>query len=178
LSIIKSTYYSKIIPYFIKNGLSKNIMDVPKFLKIVINIGFNSNNTSKKQMDDIKTELSLISAQQPVFTKAKKSIAGFKIKKGVYVGCKVTLRRDNMYNFLDKILFLVLPRIRDFKGLSSKSFDGTGNYNFSIKEQIVFPEINYDNIETIRGMDICIATSSKNNEICKTLFKALNFPLN
>lgn len=174
----KDYYYSDVIPSFIKNGVSKNIMDVPRFTKVIINIGFNSSNLSKKNIDDIYNELYLLSGQKPIFTKARTSIAGFKIRKGVNVGCKVTLRRNNMYNFLGKLVYLVLPRVRDFKGLNSKSFDGRGNYSFGLKEQIIFPEINYDKVEIVRGMDITIATTALTDVKCKLLLEYSCFPFN
>lgn len=174
----KEHYSTNVVTSFIKNGYSKNIMDVPKFLKVIVNIGFNSSNLNKKNIDDIFNELFLICGQKPVFTKARKSIAGFKLREGVNVGCKVTLRKNNMYNFLGKIVFLVLPRVRDFKGLNSKSFDGLGNYTFGLKEQIIFPEINYDKVEIIRGMDITIVTSAFSDKKCKMLLEACYFPFN
>lgn len=174
----KDYYYSSVVPTFIKDELAKNIMDVPKFLKVVVNIGFNGVSLSKKNIDDIFNELYLISGQKPIFLKARKSIAGFKIREGVNIGCKVTLRKENMYNFLGKLVYLVLPRVRDFRGLNPKSFDGRGNYSFGLKEQIIFPEINYDKIEIIRGMDITIVTSARTDLICKTLLELCCFPFN
>lgn len=174
----KDHYYSAVVSSFINKGLSKNVMDVPRFSKVIVNIGFNSASLSKKNVDDLYNELSLICGQKPVFTKARKSIAGFKIRKDVNVGCKVTLRKNNMYNFLGKIVFLVLPRVRDFKGLSSRSFDGRGSYSFGLKEQIVFPEISYDKVEIIRGMDITIVTTALTDDKCKLLLEACYFPFN
>ncbi|HIH2763161.1 MAG TPA: 50S ribosomal protein L5 [Candidatus Azoamicus sp.] len=176
MSKIKILYASNVIPDFLKKNISKNIMDVPKITKVVINMGFDHANTTKKQINDIFTDLSLISGQKPIITKAKKSIAGFKIREGFELGCKVTLRKKNMYNFLDKLIFLILPRVRDFKGLSNKSFDGRGNYSLGIKEHIVFPEIDYNKVDIIRGMDISIITNAKNNEKGFLLLKALKFP--
>lgn len=176
MSKIKKLYTSTVIPEFINNKVSKNIMDVPKIVKIVINMGFDHANTTKKQINDIFADLSLISGQKPIITKAKKSIAGFKIRQGFELGCKTTLRKKNMYNFLDKLIFLILPRVRDFKGLSIKSFDGKGNYSLGIKEHIVFPEIDYNKVDIIRGMDISIVTNAKNNEKGFLLLKALKFP--
>lgn len=174
----KEYYYSDVIPAFIENSLSKNVMAVPKFLKVIINIGFNGANLSKKNIDDIFNELNLVSGQKPVFTKARQSIAGFKIREGVNIGCKVTLRRENMYNFLGKLVYLVLPRVRDFRGLNAKSFDGRGNYSFGLKEQIIFPEINYDKIEIVRGMDITIVTTARTDVMCKKLLELSCFPFN
>jgi len=178
LSKLKKLYYDIIVPDFINKKLAKNVLDVPRLLKIVVNMGLGTSISGKKSIDDIRDELSLITNQKPIITKARKSIAGFKIRQGFDIGCKVTLRKSNMYNFLDKLLFVVLPRIRDFRGLSLKSFDGRGNYSFGIKEYIVFPEINYDKIDTIRGMDISIVTNAKSNEHGKILLKAFKFPFN
>ncbi len=174
----KAYYYSSVVDFFIKNNFAKNIMEVPRFSKVVVNVGFDSSSLNKKNIDDISNELFVICGQKPVFTKAKKSIAGFKIRKDVSVGCKVTLRRDNMYNFLGKLVFLVLPRVRDFKGLSVKSFDGFGNYSVGLKEQIVFPEINYDKVEIVRGMDITIVTTALTDKKGKLLLEACHFPFN
>lgn len=174
----KEHYFSNVITSFIKDGLAKNILDVPRFVKVVLNVGFNNSNLSNKNIEDIFNELYLVSAQKPVFTKARQSIAGFKIRQGVNVGCKVTLRKENMYNFLGKLVYLVLPRVRDFKGLNSKSFDGRGNYSLGLKEQIIFPEISYDKVEIVRGMDITIVTTAKNNKSCKLLLEMCSFPFN
>lgn len=178
MSSLKEYYYKVIVPDFLEKKTAANILDVPRILKIVINIGFDASKVSKKDIDNISNELALISGQRPIITKAKKSIAGFKIRQGFDVGCKVTLRKQKMYNFLDKLLYLVLPRIRDFKGLSLKSFDGRGNYSLGIKEQIVFPEISYDKVDIIRGMDISIITNALTDEKGKLLLKAFNFPFN
>ncbi len=177
MNISKQYYQEKIIPYFIEKNLFKNKMEVPQIKKIIINTGFNITNSNKKNIDEITNDLALISHQKPIITKAKKSIAGFKIRKNFIIGCKVTLRKKNMYNFLDKLINLVLPRIRDFKGLNSKSLDGNGNISIGIKEYTIFPEINYDKITTLRGLDITIVTNAKNNETAKTLFKLFNFPI-
>lgn len=173
---LKNHYYNVVIPTFIKNKIAKNIMEVPKILKVVINMGLGLSATNKKNLSDVMNELSLISGQKPIVIKAKKSIASFKIRKGFDIACKVTLRKSNMYNFLDKLLFIVLPRVRDFRGISLKSFDGYGNYSLGIKEHIVFPEINYDKVDTIRGMNISIVTNALTDEKGKMLLKALNFP--
>lgn len=178
MSSLKEHYYKVIVPDFLEKKNAANILDVPRLLKIVINIGFDASKVSKKDIDNIVSELALISGQRPIITKARKSIAGFKIREGFDVGCKVTLRKQKMYNFLDKLLYLVLPRIRDFKGLSLRSFDGQGNYSLGIKEQIVFPEISYDKVDIIRGMDISIITNALTDEKGKMLLKAFNFPFN
>ena len=176
MSNLKKYYNDIVIPLFITNNFAKNIMDVPKILKVVINMGLGLSGSNKKNLSDSLNELSLISGQKPVIIKSKKSIAGFKIRKGFDIACKVTLRQHNMYNFLDKLLFIVLPRVRDFRGISLKSFDGYGNYSLGIKEHIVFPEINYDKIDLIRGMNISIVTNALNDKKGKLLLKYLNFP--
>ncbi len=176
MNISKEFYNNTIIPNFIKKKHVTNIMAVPKILKVVINMGFKPSIVTNKSIDDFVKELTLISGQKPIVTKAKQSIAGFKLRKGFIIGCKVTLRKQNMYNFLDKLVALVLPRIRDFKGLSSKSFDGSGNYSLGIKEHIIFPEIDYDKISSVKGLDICIVTNSKTNALCKLLLTEFKFP--
>ena len=154
----------------------KNIFEVPKLEKIIVNIGVGEAVSDSKVINNAINDLTLITGQKPVITKAKKSIAGFKLRKGLSIGCKVTLRKKRMYEFLDRLIFIALPRVRDFKGLSKKSFDGLGNYSIGIKEQIIFPEINYDNIDKVRGMDITIVTSSNNNEHAYELLKSFNLP--
>lgn len=176
MSKVREIYYNIIIPEFINKKFSKNVMDVPKILKVVINMGFNASTIGKKNINDILNDLSLISGQHPIVTKARKSIAGFKIREGYDIGCKVTLRKYRMYKFLDKLLFMVLPRVRDFRGISIKSFDGNGNYSFGIKEHIVFPEIDYDKVDVIKGMDISIVTNAKTDEKGKRLLTAFKFP--
>ena len=175
---ISKEYYTKyIIPSFIEKNLFKNVMAVPSLEKVIINTAFSVANSTKKNIDEIINDLSLIASQKAVTTKAKKSIAGFKLRKDFIIGCKVTLRKHNMYNFLNKFVSLVLPRIRDFKGLPSKSFDGHGNYSIGIKEYTIFPEIDYDKVTTIRGLDITIVTNAKTDEKSKLLLKAFNFPI-
>lgn len=176
MTISTNYYKNNIIPYFIEKKLCKNIMEVPKFEKVIINSGFTVANSNKKNIEEIINDLSLITSQKAVTTKAKKSIAGFKVRKDFIIGCKVTLRKQNMYNFLNKLISVVLPRIRDFKGLPEKSFDGTGNYSIGIKEYTIFPEIDYDKVTTTRGLDITIVTNAKTNEKCKLLLKAFKFP--
>ncbi len=158
-----------------KFGL-KNIFEVPKLEKIVVNIGVGEAVSDSKVINNAIEDLSLITGQKPVITKAKKSIAGFKLRKGLSIGCKVTLRKKRMYEFLDRLVFIALPRVRDFKGLSKKSFDGSGNYSIGIKEQIIFPEINYDKIDKVRGMDITITTTAKKKEHAYELLKSFNLP--
>jgi len=154
----------------------KNVMAVPKLTKVVINMGVGEALTDKKHLESAVNDLELIAGQKAVITKASKSVASFKLREGWPVGCKVTLRGDRMYDFIERLVNIAIPRERDFRGLNPKSFDGQGNYSMGIKEQIIFPEINYDNIDKIRGMDICINTSASNNEDAKALLEVLNFP--
>ena len=154
----------------------KNIFEVPKLVKIVVNIGVGEAVSDSKIINKAIEDLSLITGQKPVVTKAKKSIAGFKLRKGLNIGCKVTLRKKRMFEFLDRLIFIALPRVRDFKGLSKKSFDGNGNYSIGIKEQIIFPEIDYDKVDKIRGMDITITTTTSNQDYAYELLKSFNLP--
>ncbi len=154
----------------------KNIFEVPKLVKIVVNMGVGEAVSDSKVINKAIEDLSLITGQKPVITKAKKSIAGFKLRKGVNIGCKVTLRKKRMFEFLDRLIFIALPRVRDFKGLSKKSFDGNGNYSIGIKEQIIFPEIDYDKVDKIRGMDITITTTTTNQDHAYELLKSFNLP--
>ena len=154
----------------------KNIFEVPKLGKIVVNMGVGEAVSDSKVINKAIEDLSLITGQKPVITKAKKSIAGFKLRKGVNIGCKVTLRKKRMFEFLDRLIFIALPRVRDFKGLSKKSFDGNGNYSIGIKEQIIFPEIDYDKVDKIRGMDITITTTTTNQDHAYELLKSFNLP--
>ena len=154
----------------------KNIFEVPKLSKIVVNMGVGEAVSDSKVINKAIEDLSLITGQKPVITKAKKSIAGFKLRKGVNIGCKVTLRKKRMFEFLDRLIFIALPRVRDFKGLSKKSFDGNGNYSIGIKEQIIFPEIDYDKVDKIRGMDITITTTTTNQDHAYELLKSFNLP--
>ena len=156
----------------------KNDMAIPKIEKISINMGVGEASQDKGKIDGAFNDLKLISGQQPVITKARKSVAGFKLREGVNVGVKVTLRRQKMYEFLDRLVNIALPRVRDFRGLSKKSFDGKGNYSLGLKEQIIFPEIDYDNLDSLRGMDITIVTSAINDEQGIELLKSFNLPIN
>ena len=153
-------------------------MATPKIEKISINMGVGEASQDKGKIDGAVNDLKLICGQQPVITKARKSVAGFKLREGVNVGVKVTLRKQKMYEFLDRLVNIALPRVRDFRGLSKKSFDGKGNYSLGLKEQIVFPEIDYDNLDSLRGMDITIVTSAKNDEQGLELLKSFNLPIN
>ena len=170
-------YKNKIIPLMIKKHNYSNIMEVPKLLSISLNIGVGDAKTNSKGFESAINELSLISGQKPINTLAKKDISNFKIRKGWPVGCKVTLRSHRMYEFLDRLISVALPRTRDFRGLSHKSFDGMGNFNFGIKEQIIFTEINYDKIQSIRGINITIVTSSKSDSEAYSLLKMFGLPL-
>ena len=154
----------------------KNALEVPKLEKIVINMGVGEATQDKKKVEAAAAEMEKISGQKPVITKAKKSIAQFKLREGMPIGCKVTLRRERMYEFLDRLVTIALPRVRDFRGLNPKSFDGRGNYAMGLKEQIVFPEINYDQIEKVRGMDIIITTTANTDEEARELLRLFNFP--
>ena len=156
----------------------KNVMAIPKIEKISINMGVGEASQDKGKIDGAVNDLKLISGQQPIITKARKSVAGFKLREGVSVGVKVTLRKQKMYEFLDRLVNIALPRVRDFRGLSKKSFDGKGNYSLGLKEQIVFPEIDYDNLDSLRGMDITIVTSAENDEQGFELLKSFNLPIN
>jgi large subunit ribosomal protein L5 len=158
-----------------KLGL-KNTMEVPRITKITLNMGVGEAVADKKIMENARADMEKISGQRPVTTIARKSVAGFKIRDGMPIGCKVTLRRERMYEFLDRLVNIAIPRIRDFRGLNPKSFDREGNYSMGVTEQIIFPEINYDEIDTIRGMDITITTTARTAEEGKALLEAFNFP--
>lgn len=174
---LKELYKKEIVAKLQKQFGYKNIMQVPKLQKITLNMGVGEAVTDKKVMNFALEDLSRIAGQKPVVTLAKKSIAGFKIREEWPIGCKVTLRSNQMYEFLDRLISIALPRVRDFRGLNPKSFDGTGNYSMGLQEQIVFPEIDFDKIDTIRGMDICITTSAKTNAEARALLEAFNLPL-
>ena len=171
--------YEKDIKKSLKTKLGfKNDMAIPKIEKISINMGVGEASQDKGKIDSAVNDLKLISGQQPVITRARKSVAGFKLREGVNVGVKVTLRKQKMYEFLDRLVNIALPRVRDFRGLSKKSFDGKGNFSLGLKEQIVFPEIDYDNLDSLRGMDITIVTSAENDEQGLELLKSFNLPIN
>ena len=170
-------YKSTVAPDLMKKFGYKSIMEVPRIEKITLNMGVGEAVADKKVMEHAVGDMQKIAGQKPVVTKSKKSIAGFKIRENYPVGCKVTLRRARMYEFLDRLVTVAIPRIRDFRGISGKAFDGRGNYNMGIKEQIIFPEIEYDKIDALRGMNITITTSAKNDEEAKALLLAFKFPL-
>ena len=165
-----------ISPKLVKDNKYDSPMQVPRILKIVLNMGVGQAVNDKKILEKASADLEKIAGQKPVLTRAKNSVAGFKIRKGYPIGCKVTLRGKRMYEFLDRLISIALPRVRDFRGLSPK-FDGRGNYNLGVKEQIIFPEIDYDKIDVIRGLNISIFTSAKNDSDAKSLFLGFNFPL-
>jgi large subunit ribosomal protein L5 len=171
-------YYKKnVTEELMKKFGYKSVMEVPRIEKITLNMGVGEAVADKKVMDHAVSDMQKIAGQKPVVTKSKKSIAGFKIRENYPVGCKVTLRRERMYEFLDRLVTVAIPRIRDFRGVSGKSFDGRGNYNMGIKEQIIFPEIEYDKIDALRGMNITITTTAKTDEEAKALLLAFKFPL-
>lgn len=174
---LKNLYQKTVVEQMMKKFGYKSIMEVPKITKITLNMGVGEAVGDKKIMNSAIEDLTVIAGQKPIVTKARKSIAGFKIREGWPIGCKVTLRANRMYEFLDRLINISLPRVRDFRGLNPKSFDGTGNYSLGIKEQIVFPEIDLDRIDKIRGLDICISTTAKTDEEARELLKAFNFPL-
>ncbi len=173
---LKDKYKKEVIQQLMKGFSYKNVMQVPKVTSIVLNVGMGEAIQDVKPLHAAAKELAVISGQQAVITRAKKSIAAFKLRENVPIGCRVTMRGDRMYDFLDRFISLALPRIRDFKGIPSKSFDGRGNYAFGIKEQIIFPEIDYDKVASMHGMDIVIVTSAKTNEEGKALLKYLGMP--
>lgn len=169
-------YRNEVAPALIEKFKYKSPMEVPKLEKVVINMGVGESKENPKAMEAAVNDLSLISGQKPVVTKAKKSVAAFKLREGMNVGCKVTLRGRRMYEFVDKLLNIALPRVRDFRGVSSNSFDGRGNYSMGLREQLVFPEIEYDKIDKVRGMDIVFVTTAKSDEEARELLKLLGMP--
>ncbi|MEW6674644.1 MAG: 50S ribosomal protein L5 [Nitrospirota bacterium] len=173
---LKERYIKEVIPAMMKEFSYKNLMEVPKVQKVVLNVGLGEAIQNIKLLDAAQKELSLITGQKAVVTKAKKSIASFKLRKGMPIGCKVTLRGNIMYEFLDRLISLALPRIRDFKGVSGKSFDGRGNYSLGLKEQFIFPEIEYDKVEIVHGLDVIICTSAETNKEGKALLGYLGMP--
>jgi large subunit ribosomal protein L5 len=176
LSRLQAHYRETVVPELIKKFGYKTTMQVPRLTKITLNMGVSEAVSDKKVMDHAVGDLTKIAGQKPVVTKSKKPIAGFKIREGVPVGTTVTLRGVRMYEFLDRFVTVALPRVRDFRGVSGRSFDGRGNYNIGVKEQIIFPEIDYDKIDAIRGLNICITTSAKTDDECKALLSAFKFP--
>ncbi len=174
---LKEKYAAEVVPFLRERFGYKNVQQIPKLEKVVINMSVGDAITNSKALDLAIAELQTISGQKPIVTKAKKSIAAFKLREGMNVGCKVTLRGERMYVFLDKLFNIVLPRIRDFRGLSRKSFDGRGNYNMGLREQLVFPEISFDKVDKARGMDIVIVTTAKSDEEATTFLESMGLPL-
>jgi large subunit ribosomal protein L5 len=173
---LKADYDERIVAAMTERFGYKNRMEVPRLDKIVINMGVGDATQDKKRVETAAAEMQAISGQKAVITKAKKSIAQFKLREGMPIGCKVTLRRERMYEFLDRLVTIALPRVRDFRGLNPRSFDGRGNYAMGLKEQIIFPEINYDQIDTVRGMDVIVTTTAKTDEEARELLRLFNFP--
>jgi large subunit ribosomal protein L5 len=173
---LQQYYQKQVVPQLMKQFSFKSSMEVPRITKITLNMGVGEATADRKIIDNAVRDLTAITGQKPVVTKARISVAGFKVRENWPVGCKVTLRRERMWEFLDRLVNIALPRIRDFRGVNPRSFDGQGNYSMGISEQIVFPEIDYDKIDALRGMDICITTTAKNNEQGRALLEAFNFP--
>ena len=173
---MKETYRKEVVPALTKQFGYKSPMEVPRITKIVLNMGVGEATSDKKLLENAAADMTKISGQKPVITKARKAIAGFKIREGYPIGCMVTLRKERMYEFLDRLITVALPRVRDFRGVSGRSFDGRGNFNMGVKEQIIFPEIEYDKIDAVRGMNITIATTAKTDAEAKALLAAFKFP--
>jgi large subunit ribosomal protein L5 len=173
---LRRDYDERIVPAMTEKFGYKNRLEVPRIEKVVLNMGVGDATQDKKRVETAASEMELIAGQKPVVTKAKKSIAQFKLREGMPIGVKVTLRRERMYEFLDRLVTIALPRVRDFRGLNPRSFDGRGNYAMGIKEQIIFPEINYDRIEKVRGMDIIVTTTANTDEEARELLRLFNFP--
>lgn len=173
---MKSYYLETVVPALQERFQYDNVMQVPRIMKITLNMGLGEAVADKKIIENAVSDMTAIAGQKPVVTKARKSIAAFKIRDGYPIGCKVTLRRVRMYEFLDRLITVAIPRIRDFRGFSPKSFDGRGNYSLGVKEQIIFPEVDYDRIDKIRGLDVTITTNARNDEEAKALLEAFRFP--
>jgi len=173
---LQEHYKDQVVPQLMEKFGYSTVMQVPRIEKITLNMGVGEAVGDKKVMEFAVGDMQKIAGQKPIVTKAKKSVAGFKIRDGWPIGCKVTLRRERMYEFLDRLINIAIPRVRDFRGLSAKSFDGRGNYSLGVKEQIIFPEVEYDKVDALRGMDITITTSAKNDDECRALLDGFNFP--
>ncbi len=178
MEVLREQYEKEVVPALMKKFGYKSVMQVPRLNKIVINIGLGDTKENPKSLENAMNDLTQITGQKPIVTKARKSIAAFKIREGVDIGCKVTLRSDKMYDFAYKLFNVALPRVRDFRGVSNKSFDGRGNYSMGIKEQLIFPEIEYDKVDKLRGMDIIFVTTAKSDEEAAELLKLLGMPFN
>ena len=176
MSRMKDFYISEVVPAMIKKFQYKNPMEVPKLEKIVINMGVGEARENPKALESAVSDMTIISGQKPIITKAKKSIANFKLREGMPIGCKVTLRGSKMYDFADRLISLALPRVRDFRGVTANAFDGRGNYALGIKEQLIFPEISYDKIDKVRGMDVIFVTTAKTDEEARELLTLLGMP--
>jgi len=174
---LKEKYKSELAPRLKEELGLTNVMEVPRITKITLNMGVGEALGDKKVLENAVSDMTRISGQKPVVTKARRSIAGFKVREGWPIGCKVTLRADHMYEFLDRLVSIAIPRIRDFRGISPKSFDGRGNFAMGVSEQIIFPEIDYDQVDALRGMDITITTTAKTDDEGRALLRAFNFPL-
>ncbi|MBZ2190460.1 MAG: 50S ribosomal protein L5 [Alcanivorax sp.] len=177
MSTLKEVYEKEIVPQLIKEFGYKNVMEVPKITKITLNMGVGEAAQDRKAMEGALSDMTAVSGQKPIVNNARKSVAGFKIREGWPIGCKVTLRKQRMYEFLGRLVDVAIPRVRDFRGLNPKSFDGRGNYSMGLREQIVFPEIEYDKIDKLRGMDITITTTAKTDDEARALLRAFNFPM-
>ena len=176
MSRLKDLYKNEVVAKLTEEFGYKNPMEVPRVSKITLNMGVGEALGDKKLMDSAVADMEAIAGQKAIVTKARKSVAGFKVREGWPIGCKVTLRRDRMWEFMDRLVDISLPRVRDFRGINPKSFDGRGNYSMGVKEQIIFPEIEYDKVDKVRGMDVTITTTAKTNDEGRTLLKALQFP--
>ena len=174
---LKEVYKTEIAPKLKEELGLDNVMEVPRITKITLNMGVGEALADKKTLENAVNDMTLIAGQRPVITKARKSVAGFKVREGWPIGCKVTLRSDRMYEFLERLVSIAIPRIRDFRGISPKSFDGRGNFAMGVSEQIIFPEIDYDKVDALRGLDIVITTTARNNDEGRALLRAFNFPL-
>jgi len=176
MSRLKDLYKNEVVAKLTQEFGYKNVMEVPRITKITLNMGVGEALGDKKILENAVSDMRAVSGQKPVVTKARKSVANFKLREGWPIGCKVTLRRERMWEFLDRMIDVALPRVRDFRGINGKSFDGRGNYSMGVKEQIIFPEIDYDKVDKVRGMDVTITTTAKTNEEGRALLKALQFP--
>ena len=177
MSRLQEQYKKTIVPQLQKELGLENVMQIPRITKITLNMGVGEAIGNKKILEHATDDMTRISGQKPVITKARKSVANFKVREGWPIGCKVTLRRERMYEFLDRLIAVAIPRIRDFRGLPAKAFDGRGNYSMGLREQIVFPEVDYDKIDVIRGLDVTITTSAASDDHARALLKAFNFPI-
>ena len=176
MSRLKDLYKNQVVAELQKEFGYKNIMEVPRITKITLNMGVGEALGDKKVLENAVADMTAIAGQKPVVTKARKSVASFKVREGWPIGCKVTLRSNRMWEFMDRLIDVALPRVRDFRGINGKSFDGRGNYSMGVKEQIIFPEIDYDKVDKVRGMDVTVCTTAKTNEEGRALLKALQFP--